>query len=105
VKVGHFDIPGDQAREFLQMPLNPNGRPNAEVVKPWANGMDIVRRPSDTWIIDFGNLTTCTVMSSRSGIRIVIVNGGNIGGDLDGAAAIYGRRLNPGSPRIFRVIR
>jgi type II restriction/modification system DNA methylase subunit YeeA len=57
VKVGPFDIPGDQAREFLQMPLNPNGRPNAEVVKPWANGMDIVRRPSDTWIIDFGEMS------------------------------------------------
>jgi type II restriction/modification system DNA methylase subunit YeeA len=57
VKVGPFDIPGDQAREFLQMPLNPNGRSNAEVVKPWANGMDIVRRPSDTWIIDFGEMS------------------------------------------------
>jgi type II restriction/modification system DNA methylase subunit YeeA len=57
VKVGPFDIPGDQARAFLQMPLNPNGRSNAEVVKPWANGMDIVRRPSDTWIIDFGEMS------------------------------------------------
>ncbi|HCX01088.1 MAG TPA: hypothetical protein DHO02_01475, partial [Syntrophaceae bacterium] len=27
---------------------------NSKVVRPWINGMDIVRRPSDTWIIDFG---------------------------------------------------
>ncbi|MEY9299778.1 type II restriction/modification system DNA methylase subunit YeeA [Bradyrhizobium elkanii] len=54
-KSGSFDIPGDLARSWLKMPLNPNGRPNADVVKPWANGLDIARRPSDTWIIDFGS--------------------------------------------------
>lgn len=36
------------------MPLNPNGRPNSDVLKPWVNGMDITRRPGDKWIIDFG---------------------------------------------------
>lgn len=53
VKVGPFDVSGDLARQFLQSPLNPNGRPNSDVVKPWANGADVTRRPSDTWIIDF----------------------------------------------------
>ncbi|QLQ26621.1 MAG: class I SAM-dependent DNA methyltransferase [Dechloromonas sp.] len=53
VKAGPFDIPGDTARAWLKLP-NPNGRPNSDVVCPWANGMDITRRPSDTWIIDFG---------------------------------------------------
>ena len=24
------------------------------MLRPWANGMDVTRRPSDTWIIDFG---------------------------------------------------
>ena len=38
----------------LQLPSNPNGRLNADVMKPWANGMEIMRRPQDTWIIDFG---------------------------------------------------
>ena len=52
-KSGPFDVPGAVAREWLRLP-NPNGRSNAEVVRPWANGMDIVRRPSDTWIIDYG---------------------------------------------------
>jgi type II restriction/modification system DNA methylase subunit YeeA len=52
-KYGDFDIPGEQARHWLKLP-NPHNRPNCEVVKPWANGMDITRRSSDTWIIDFG---------------------------------------------------
>ena len=51
---GPFDVPGDQARAWLQLPRNPNGRPNADVLKPWANGMDLTRRPSGRWIIDFG---------------------------------------------------
>ena len=52
-KNGDFDISGALAREWLQRAGNPNGRPNADVIKPWMNGMDITRRPSDTWIIDF----------------------------------------------------
>lgn len=53
VKAGAFDIPGGTAREWLRQP-NPNGHSNADVVKRWANGMDITRRWSDTWIVDFG---------------------------------------------------
>lgn len=53
-KGGAFDIDGQTARSWLAQPLNPNGRPNSDVLKPWVNGMDIVRRPSDKWIIDFG---------------------------------------------------
>lgn len=52
-KNGAFDIAGEIAREWLKQP-NPNGKPNSEVVRPWANGMDITRRPSDRWIVDFG---------------------------------------------------
>ena len=52
-KVGAFDVSGEQARQWLKTP-NPHGRPNSDVVKPWANGQDVARRPSDTWIIDFG---------------------------------------------------
>jgi len=54
-KGGAFDIDGDLARTWLQMPLNVNGRPNSDVLRPWMNGMDVVRRPSDTWIVDFGS--------------------------------------------------
>jgi hypothetical protein len=53
-KNGPFDIPGSVARLWLQAPLNPNGRPNSDVLRPWANGQDITRRSSDTWVIDFG---------------------------------------------------
>ena len=51
---GAFDVPGDQARAWLQLPRNPNGRANSDVLKPWANGMDLTRRPTGKWIIDFG---------------------------------------------------
>ena len=53
-KGGAFDIPGDLARSWLRLPLNPNGRPNSDVLKPWRNAMDVTRRSADKWIIDFG---------------------------------------------------
>ena len=55
IKRGPFDVPGNLAREWLQLPSNPNGRRNSDVLKPWVNGMDITRRPSGKWIVDFGN--------------------------------------------------
>src|SRR5215211_7199754 len=48
-KGGAFDIPGELARQWLRLPLNPNGRPNAGVLRPWMNGMDVTRRPADKW--------------------------------------------------------
>ena len=53
-KGGPFNITGDLAREWLRLPANPNGRTNADVLRPWVNGMDITRRPAGKWIIDFG---------------------------------------------------
>ena len=52
-KKASFDIAGNKARSWLTQP-NPHGASNAEVVTPWINGSDLVRRPSDTWIVDFG---------------------------------------------------
>ncbi len=54
-KGGPFNVPGDLAREWLRLPANPNGRTNADVLKPWINGMDVTRRPADKWIVDFGS--------------------------------------------------
>jgi len=34
---------------------NPNGRPNSDVIRPWINGLDIMRRPRGMWIVDFGS--------------------------------------------------
>ena len=57
-KSGSFDISGDTARRWLAMPSNPNKGTNADVLKPWVNGMDLTRRPAGKWIIDFGwNMT------------------------------------------------
>ncbi len=53
-KGGPFDISRDVAQDLLSAPLNPNGRPNSDVVVPWVNGLDITRRPRGMWIIDFG---------------------------------------------------
>ena len=55
-KVGAFDIPGEIARRWLNRP-NPHGKQNAKVVRPSWNGLDIARRPRDTWIVDFGTNT------------------------------------------------
>ncbi|MFN8615682.1 MAG: type IIL restriction-modification enzyme MmeI [Dehalococcoidia bacterium] len=51
-KVGPFEIPEPFARELLAKP-NPHGKPNSDVVRPWANGLDITRRPRKMWIVDF----------------------------------------------------
>jgi hypothetical protein len=53
MKKGQFDVAGKLARAWLQLP-NANGRSNAEVVTPWLNGLDVTRRPADSWIVDFG---------------------------------------------------
>ena len=53
-KGGAFDVKESLAHRWIGMPLNPNGRPNSDVVRPWANGMDITRRPANKWIVDFG---------------------------------------------------
>ena len=53
-KGGPFDVAGGQAREWLRLPANPNGRTNADVLKPWVNGLDLTRRPAGKWIVDFG---------------------------------------------------
>ena len=53
-KYGDFDIPAEVAREWLLRPTNPNGRPNSDVLRPYLNARDVVRRSDDRWIIDFG---------------------------------------------------
>lgn len=56
MKKGKFDLPGSVARSWLTMP-NPDGVGNADVLRPWVNGMDLTRRASDTWIVDFGTMS------------------------------------------------
>jgi hypothetical protein len=58
-KVGPFEVSGDLARQWLGQP-NPDDRANADVVRPWFNGLDVTRRPRDMWIVDFPPGTTET---------------------------------------------
>ncbi len=53
-KKAKFEIEASLARAWLLQP-NPHGRPNSEVLKPWANGFELSRGPQHQWIIDFGN--------------------------------------------------
>ena len=53
-KGGAFDLLPPTAESMLLAPINPNGRPNSDVVVPWVNGSDITGRPRGMWIIDFG---------------------------------------------------
>ena len=52
-KGGAFDIPGNLARQWLNLPSNPNGRTNSDVLRPLVNGSDLMGRSSDRWIIAF----------------------------------------------------
>jgi type II restriction/modification system DNA methylase subunit YeeA len=54
-KVGAFDLESDVARKMLQAPLNPNGRPNSDVVRPWINAKDFTSKTRGHFIIDFGH--------------------------------------------------
>lgn len=74
VKVGAFDISGETARDWLARPLNPNGRPNTDVVFPLLNGADITRRPSDRWIVDFGDRKEVEASLYEAPIQHVVVS-------------------------------
>jgi len=50
---GPFDVPGELARQWLNAPLNPNNRPNSDVMCPYYNGKDLTGRLRDVWIVDF----------------------------------------------------
>ena len=52
-KSGPFDISEEFAAALIAQ-TNSSGKQNADVVKPWVNAIDIVRRPRRMWIIDFG---------------------------------------------------
>ncbi|MFI5098363.1 MAG: class I SAM-dependent DNA methyltransferase [Candidatus Acidiferrales bacterium] len=53
---GPFDIDDQVARSMLDAPLNINGRPNSDVVRPVASGVDLVQKARNMWTIDFGTL-------------------------------------------------
>lgn len=56
-KTGPFDIDGAVARAWLAAPLNPNGRPNSDVLRAYRNGADIVRTSRDKFLLNFKDLS------------------------------------------------
>jgi type II restriction/modification system DNA methylase subunit YeeA len=57
MKGGPFDLSEREAKAMLAAPLNPNGRPNSDVVKRRLIGRDIVQRSQDGWLVDFGEMS------------------------------------------------
>ena len=57
---GSFDIDRETAHRLLASPLNVNGRPNSDVVRPVASAVDIARGSRNMWTIDFGTDMTET---------------------------------------------
>lgn len=49
-----LDISTDLALKMLQAPLNINGRPNSDVVRPVVGALELVRGRETNWTIDFG---------------------------------------------------
>lgn len=49
-----FDIDGETARAMLAATGNPNKRPNSDVIRPVASGIDLTRGSRGCWTIDFG---------------------------------------------------
>lgn len=52
-KGGAFDIDASVAKMWIEQ-SNPSGVSNADVLRPWVNGSDIVQVNRGMWIIDFG---------------------------------------------------
>ena len=107
-KSGAFDISGSVARDWLCLPANPNGRPNSDVLKPWANGMDLTRRPAASGLsISVGRCRrwmprsskspfgTCGNTCTRSGNRTGTRGSETSGGDMNALDRKCGRRLAP----------
>ena len=49
-----FEFEFVRAREMLLAPMNVNGRPNSDVVRPSIGAVDITKRDPDKWTVDFG---------------------------------------------------
>jgi type II restriction/modification system DNA methylase subunit YeeA len=52
-----FDINTQVAQEILSAPLNINGRPNSDIVRPVVSAVDLAQKSRNKWTIDFGLMT------------------------------------------------
>lgn len=51
---GPFTMDEATASKMFSKGGNPNGRPNSDVIRPRYNANDITKRPSGTYVVDFG---------------------------------------------------
>jgi hypothetical protein len=58
VKAGRFDVAEPEALALLATP-NPHGAPSSDVIRPWINSLDVLRRDRRVWIVDFGTDMPC----------------------------------------------
>jgi len=56
MKGGPFDIDAATAQAMLASPLNPNARPNSDVVRRRIGGQDVTGRRAQGWVIDFNQM-------------------------------------------------
>jgi type II restriction/modification system DNA methylase subunit YeeA len=80
-----FDIPEQFAIELLAA-HNPHGRPNSDILRPYANGNTITKGSRGFWIIDFGERSLDDAASYEKPFEYV-------------RATIYPRRKNHREPR------
>ncbi len=69
-KGGPFDVSPSVAAALLASP-NPDDRRNADVVRPWMNGRDIMDRSRGMWIIDFGDMPLTEAAMYEAPFRFV----------------------------------
>ncbi len=72
-KSGPFDIDFDTAEE-LRKTRNSSGLNNTDVVKPTANAHDLVHHSSNTWLIDFGEMSLENAQQYEAPYRYVLEN-------------------------------
>ncbi|WP_135230471.1 class I SAM-dependent DNA methyltransferase [Deinococcus fonticola] len=70
---GKFDLPGEVAREWLDMP-NPSGVSNRDVLKPYISGDDIVGKSLDRYTIDFNQMPLEEAEKYRRPMQYVVEN-------------------------------
>jgi hypothetical protein len=64
---GPLSVARHRAVTWLLMPRNPNGRPNSDILVPYASTEDIVGRPSAEYLIDFPAISTENEASAFEG--------------------------------------
>lgn len=95
-KSGPFDVSGELARKWMREPKNPNGRSNAEILKPYWNGDDLVGRPRDVWFIDLPlNLTKAEASLFESPFKYIATTPDEDGKTVQELRAALGERAGP----------